>query len=264
MVFVPKYGIKGPVYLKDKEGQLLIPQNALSLDPKNFKSAISINGAEFGESNNTMLLRTSKGEVGVQIFDHLTIKITSQESRAHRPPLKFELLNFGHESTLGSAPSTIQPVNKNKVQLDMANAIKEEEIASESLALKVPKANLLDYTLYAQTKSKASLYELIENLKNLSINENPPAVSKDKDQTVRFWKLKKRPKPEPLILDENHDEEYGYSNEATTEQELIEKRLEIEERNRSRMPVEQKFHQQIGRLEHTMREMKHAASLRKK
>lgn len=34
MVFLPKYGIKGTVYLRDTDGKLLIPPNALSLDPK--------------------------------------------------------------------------------------------------------------------------------------------------------------------------------------------------------------------------------------
>lgn len=42
LVFVPKYAVKGPVYLKDRSGKLAIPDNALSLSPDTYTSSYKV------------------------------------------------------------------------------------------------------------------------------------------------------------------------------------------------------------------------------
>ena len=85
LVLVHKYGIRGTVYLRDKEGHLLIPSNALSLMPKQYQSKITVSKFNMDElDGQQMILHTSLGPLAVRVFDHLTVKITVIESRSHR------------------------------------------------------------------------------------------------------------------------------------------------------------------------------------
>ena len=70
----------------------------------------------------------------------------------------------------------------------------------------------------------------------------------------RFWKLKKREKPAvkfhqtQQIQDELED--------TMTEDEIIEKRNEIEERKKAQLPLERRYQSQMHNLDLKMRQMR--------
>lgn len=104
-----------------------------------------------------------------------------------------------------------------------------------------------DYTLYAQSKNMESLYSLFEDFEKLSLstNENNLLEKKDfqQDQTIRLWKLKKRIKNISLYdntINENDNQETLHNEELQEE----------------RLPLEQKYQKQIGKLEMKLRSMK--------
>ncbi len=84
LVIVPKYGLRGIVYLRDKAGNITLPVNALSLAPEKYVSTITITDCSYDEENQRMVMHTSKGPVQIALFDHLTVRIVVGESRAHR------------------------------------------------------------------------------------------------------------------------------------------------------------------------------------
>jgi DIS3-like exonuclease 1 len=126
IVFIPKYGMRGSIYLRDKFGNLLIPPNALSLSPGMYTSNVAVNDYTFEDDTQRIVLQTSKGPLYVELFDHLNVKIVVQESRAHRPPIRLMLNHFGQEytSTKDLSPSTSQ---SRVTTRDMEKTIKEEE-----------------------------------------------------------------------------------------------------------------------------------------
>lgn len=103
----------------------------------------------------------------------------------------------------------------------------------------------LSHATHAQSHAQALTYKPQHNI----------------DQVVRFWKLKKRPKQKKVLADvgENSSSsdyypgEEDYGDERMTDEELIVKRMEMQERQRDKMPIEQRYQQQIGRLEMQMR-----------
>lgn len=122
----------------------------------------------------------------------------------------------------------------------------------------MPEANIQDYTLYAQTpreKSIAGIMDFIAQSSHMKEADSKSNAAGPADMTTRYWKLKKRPKPKYIQIEEDAD--HGIEDEyGMTEAELVEKRLEIEERHRARLPLEQRFHTQIGQLELKMRNLR--------
>lgn len=84
LVFLPKYKMKGIVYLRDSNGKINIPKNSLSLSPTTYESDIIISDFTVDEQKQQILLQTNRGTIMIGLFDHITIKIIVQESRLHR------------------------------------------------------------------------------------------------------------------------------------------------------------------------------------
>jgi len=131
---------------------------------------------------------------------------------------------------------------------------------TKSLQSRVGESDLQDYKLYAQSKDNESIYKLMEKMKSIEINsevekENIFNDDKQKDMTIRFWKLKKRAKPAVKFYQSTTEDEDELEDSMTPE-EIQEKRMEIEERKKSNMPLEKKYQSQIGQLELKMRNMR--------
>ena len=139
----------------------------------------------------------------------------------------------------------------------------------------MPEAFLDDYKKYAQSDN---LHSLLEGFERLQIHQaetmdnTTEYTENSTDLTVRYWKLKKRPKPryQPRSHfgedDDSQvtDDDYGFHDEGSenddqdgatrwTENELAMKRLELEERVRMSVPVEQRYREQISSAERALR-----------
>ncbi len=56
LVFVPKYGVKGAIYLRDRNGNLKLPRNVLSLVPSAYSSSMEVQNFEFDEFKQEIIL----------------------------------------------------------------------------------------------------------------------------------------------------------------------------------------------------------------
>eukprot|EP01119_Soliformovum_irregulare_P018505 TRINITY_DN5697_c0_g2_i1.p1 TRINITY_DN5697_c0_g2~~TRINITY_DN5697_c0_g2_i1.p1 ORF type:complete len:755 (+),score=330.95 TRINITY_DN5697_c0_g2_i1:163-2265(+) len=265
-VFLPKFGIQGTVWLRSSTGELQIPENAMSLNPERYTSGIKIRNFRINEENSKLILETEKGEISVELFDHVMIKLNVQESRAHRPQLKMELVNFGssqssqeNSTSTSTSTSNLKIPSKNEIHREMEEAILKQEEIKASLESRVPENFRPDYKTYAQSGS--NLYLLFENFSQLEIpagisdeistSTSTSTSTSSHDKTVRYWKLKKRPKQKMIqVEDDGGFREFEMTDE---EREMI--RLEAEERRRSKMTLEQKYSGQISQLETKMRGM---------
>lgn len=65
--------------MKDKQGNIQIPEDAFALT---YKPSVSVSDYVFEDSY--IQFQTSKGPIRVGLFDHLVVRITASQSRAHR------------------------------------------------------------------------------------------------------------------------------------------------------------------------------------
>lgn len=190
-VFAPKYGIKGTVYLKDKDGKLIIPDNCLSLNPNEYESSLKVLDFSLNEERNKMGLRTTGGKTfWVELFDHVTVKIYAGESRAHLPPIKFELIHFGEDAELKEKGEhgISKPIDKDDAGYDISgNPGSGETAASKQVTpvkVSTNKKNPEEWTQeeediweYSQSRGEETLFGVLEKLNNVSLNENLATVN---------------------------------------------------------------------------------------
>ncbi|PRP88289.1 DIS3-like exonuclease 1-like [Planoprotostelium fungivorum] len=238
-VYINKFGIKGTIHFRDRDGNLQLPKNCFSPDTKKQRGDLQLANIEYEEDQQQLILSTNRGPLSVRLFDHVTTRIEVQESRAHLPTVQLSLVHFGSEN---SEKNPVQQKAAKSAQRELENAVRSREEDSRSLVQRVPQNTLKDYVTYAQPTSRDSIYELMSSMSSLSLSDSKPqtVATKEGDQVTRYWKLKKRPKPRY----EGDGDSVNY-NEAMTEEELIEKREEMEERLRSSMSVEQKYKQEM-------------------
>eukprot|EP01117_Protostelium_nocturnum_P010562 TRINITY_DN3799_c0_g1_i5.p2 TRINITY_DN3799_c0_g1~~TRINITY_DN3799_c0_g1_i5.p2 ORF type:complete len:1114 (-),score=421.54 TRINITY_DN3799_c0_g1_i5:5440-8781(-) len=251
-VYVPKYGMKGTIHLRDKEGNLKFPKDCLSLNSKKYKSAMQVNDFEYEEANQQIVLKTTNGPLSVRLFDHITVRIEVKESRAHSPNIRLELVHFGNEEAEKEKQSKPNVNSVKQTQKDLEKAVRKEEEEDYRLSIQRADTDLKDYAAYSQSKGDESIYSLVSSMKKLSVESSikneTNTSAKDTKETegniVRYWKIKKRPKAkyQEESFDENND------NEWVTDEEMLLKRMEIEERQREKMTVEQKYQSQIGKF----------------
>ena len=115
IVFLPKYALKGPLFLKDTQGNLSLPQNAF---PKKKKRSTVASSGSFDSKKNTFVFETNNGQFAVSLFDKLTVKMKVFKGRYHLPSLRYELVHFGVSSIEDSASKDTGKVNINKSVLE--------------------------------------------------------------------------------------------------------------------------------------------------
>lgn len=140
----------------------------------------------------------------------------------------------------------------------------------KELSSRIPRSSLADYKTYADsrysTNSVPTLYlsletssdsdpTLEEKFQNLSL-------SSKKDQTIRIWKDWKQyqKKKESMMLaqslsevDEDESGDFSGSESGDFFSGSESRKKEIEERNRERLPIEQKFRGEITKMEQSFK-----------
>eukprot|EP01125_Pyxidicula_operculata_P009607 TRINITY_DN3156_c0_g3_i1.p1 TRINITY_DN3156_c0_g3~~TRINITY_DN3156_c0_g3_i1.p1 ORF type:complete len:1138 (-),score=238.79 TRINITY_DN3156_c0_g3_i1:21-3404(-) len=144
-VFLPDYSFKGTLYLRDSSGKLQIPDNALSLNPEKYKSSVKVEDCKFDSATQEMILHTPAGRISVKLFDRVTVKVTTTDSRAHLPQVKLELVHFGLHTKLKKievAP-IVEPTITEEPPPTSTTDKKKKKIQSEDFSQNVDKINCL-------------------------------------------------------------------------------------------------------------------------
>ncbi|KAF7648914.1 hypothetical protein LDENG_00150350 [Lucifuga dentata] len=156
LVFVPQYGVKGPVYMKNREGQVVTVGKDGTCEwqsgsVRRFPDRISIT--------------CSSGSTTFRLFDHITVRMSVHSSRCHADSLNLEVIsNRPHQSP---EPQPAQSQGRSHLVQEVVRLAEEaSQQAQEKQALN-PKLSAEERE-FRQSKSP-NLYSLLEEVRELAL-----------------------------------------------------------------------------------------------
>ncbi|XP_031571497.1 DIS3-like exonuclease 1 [Actinia tenebrosa] len=165
LVFVPKYSVKGPVYLKDKNGQVVTP------------SYHTDDGVIFGpgtlvQHKYHVTVHHSSGTNTFQLFDHVQVRVSVLESRAHCQSLRMDLISLKTRRTPPSG-ELIDNVQSNKMKRSqLVKEVQNKQENSVTRDLDVSDEYKALVSEYGQTHPSVSLYALMEHFREMSLTKD--------------------------------------------------------------------------------------------
>ncbi|XP_077479614.1 DIS3-like exonuclease 1 [Stigmatopora argus] len=156
LAFVPLYGIKGPVYLKNREGQVLSAGQDCRCEWQS--------GSVHRYSDHITTTSTI-GSTTFKLFNHITVRIFVQSLRCHADSVSLELVcNRPHQS---EAPHQTQSHARSQLVQEVVRLAEEASQQAQGKATRRPKLNKEEQEFY-QSKSP-NLYLLLEEIHELSL-----------------------------------------------------------------------------------------------
>ncbi|XP_053079819.1 DIS3-like exonuclease 1 isoform X2 [Acinonyx jubatus] len=157
LLFIPRFGIKGAAYLKNKDGLVIScgPDGRSEWKPGSLQ-----------RFQNKITSTTTGGEsVTFHLFDHVTVRISVQASRCHSDTIRLEIISskpymspdteLFHQSSLLLKSDLVKEVTRSVEEAQLAQEVKVNVIQE-------------DYQKYCQTKGR-SLYMLLEEIRDLAL-----------------------------------------------------------------------------------------------
>lgn len=146
MVTVPRYGLRGPLRLRGKNGQVVCPSNDGTVE-------FGVGTLEMTQSG--VKVKHSGGEYQLNLLDHVKVMICVENKLVHAASLEFQLM-----STTPVVPEAEQKTSRN----ELVKAVTAEASLSYS-AQRITENQ--DTALFNQ--SDASLYLLMQKLYSMSL-----------------------------------------------------------------------------------------------
>ncbi|XP_033842613.1 DIS3-like exonuclease 1 isoform X1 [Periophthalmus magnuspinnatus] len=161
LVFVPQYGVKGPVYLRSREGEVL----TFGADGHCEWSSGTVK-----KHSDHITTSSLSGSTTFRLFQHITVRISVQSNRCHADSLNLEVIqNAPHET---SNPDLVP--TQSKVQLiQEVHRQAEESLQKASVKPKLSR----EERQYCQSK-QPNLYSLLEEIRELSLMDEEACAKK--------------------------------------------------------------------------------------
>ncbi|XP_062357177.1 DIS3-like exonuclease 1 isoform X2 [Cinclus cinclus] len=158
LVFVPRYGIKGAAYMKNKEGLVLSCQGAGTCQWK---------PGSLHRSQHKITSTTATGDsVTLSLFDHITVRILVQSSRCHAECIKLEIIrNAPHHGADTEAAQRTSQLVKSDLVKEVSQSAEEAQRAQERARVEVMDEESQEF---CQTQGP-SLYQLLEEIRELAL-----------------------------------------------------------------------------------------------
>nr|XP_045016823.1 DIS3-like exonuclease 1 [Jaculus jaculus] len=157
LVFIPRFGIKGAAYLKNKDGLVIScgPDSRSEWKP-----------GSLHRFQNKITSTTTGGEsTTLQLFDHVTVRISVQALRCHSDTIRLEIIsNKPYVTPNTERPQQSSIVLKSELVKEVTRSVEEAQLAQEVRA----KALQEECEEYCQTKGR-SLYTLLEEIRDLAL-----------------------------------------------------------------------------------------------
>ncbi|TNM90591.1 hypothetical protein fugu_002880 [Takifugu bimaculatus] len=155
LVFVPEYGVKGPVYLKNREGQVV------SVGPD---GACQWKSGSIQKHSDHIISSSGSSATTFRLFDHITVRISVQSTPFHADCLKLEVIN--NKPHLSSEPQQHQPQGRNQLVQEVVRLAEE---ASQQAQERAKQAKLSrEERQFSQSKTP-NLYSLLEEVRELAL-----------------------------------------------------------------------------------------------
>uniref|UniRef100_H3CGP2 DIS3-like exonuclease 1 n=1 Tax=Tetraodon nigroviridis TaxID=99883 RepID=H3CGP2_TETNG len=152
LVFVPEYGVKGPVYLKNRDGQVV----SVGAD-----GACEWRSGSIQKHWDHIVSSSGGGSATFRLFDHITVRISVQSSPFHADCLKLEVVN--NQKHRGSAAQQLQPQGRQQLVQEVVRLAEEaQERAGRPAKLSREERE------FSQSRSP-NLYSLLEEVRELAL-----------------------------------------------------------------------------------------------
>uniref|UniRef100_A0A8D0H2Z5 DIS3-like exonuclease 1 n=1 Tax=Sphenodon punctatus TaxID=8508 RepID=A0A8D0H2Z5_SPHPU len=163
LVFVPRYGIKGAAYMKNKEGLVLSCHADGSCEWKP--------GSLQRFQDRVTSITTTGERATLNLFDHVTVRVSVQSSRCHPDTIRLEIINDKpHKTSDAELAEKNSHVTKTDLVKEVTKSVEEAQLAQDEIRVKVIEK---EYQEYCQTKG-ASLYQLLEEIRDLALLDVSP------------------------------------------------------------------------------------------
>ncbi|XP_063170414.1 DIS3-like exonuclease 1 [Candoia aspera] len=158
LVFVPRYGIKGAAYLRNKEGLVI--------------SSPAGGGCEWQPGSlqrfpSKITATPAVGEpVTLNLFDHVTVRISVQTSRCHTDRIQLQITSCKPYESSGTELSRSSHMSRTDLVREVTKTAEESQLAQD-----LAKANQAKegYDEEFRQTPRTSLYHLLEEIKDLSL-----------------------------------------------------------------------------------------------
>ncbi|XP_072818304.1 DIS3-like exonuclease 1 isoform X2 [Vicugna pacos] len=157
LVFIPRFGIKGAAYLKNKDGLVIScgPDSHCEWKPGSLQ-----------RFQDRITSTTTGGEsVTFRLFDHVTVRISVQASRCHSDTIRLEIIS--NEPYVMPDTELCQQGSlllKSDLVKEVTRSVEEAQLAQEVTVDVIEE----DCQKYCQTKGR-SLYTLLEEIRDLAL-----------------------------------------------------------------------------------------------
>ncbi|XP_036049514.1 DIS3-like exonuclease 1 [Onychomys torridus] len=156
LVFIPRFGIKGAAYLKNKDGLVIScgPESSSEWKPGSLQ-----------RSQNKITSTTAGGQsVTFHLFDHVTVRVSVQALRCHSDTIRLEIIsNKPYETPNSELCQQNSLLLKSELVKEVTRSVEAAQLAQE-----VKGKVLQEYQEYCQTKGR-SLYTLLEEIRDLAL-----------------------------------------------------------------------------------------------
>ncbi|XP_072888830.1 DIS3-like exonuclease 1 isoform X2 [Hemitrygon akajei] len=158
LIFVPKYGIKAPAYLKKKEGHVIATQPDGSCEWK---------PGSLRRLRDRIISTTADGRsITFSLFEHITVRISEFSSRSHPDSIKLDIIS-NRPCKLSSTEPMPETSHTTKTDLvrDVIRSAEEAQLVQEHARRTVIRDEDKEY---CQTQGN-SLYSLLEEIKEMAL-----------------------------------------------------------------------------------------------
>ncbi|KAG5270310.1 hypothetical protein AALO_G00191220 [Alosa alosa] len=172
LVFVPRFGLKGALYLKSRENQVV----AVESDGRCVWQAGTLD-----RHLDRISTSTSMGTHTFRVFDHITVRISVQPARCHPLNLCLEVVSSRpHQAPVAPTETGTQPKGRGRSELVQEVVRLAEEASQQAEEKKGRKAKLpKDEREFRQSK-QPNLYSLLQEIAELALLDlqtcEPPRV----------------------------------------------------------------------------------------
>ncbi|KAJ7389203.1 DIS3 mitotic control [Desmophyllum pertusum] len=161
------YGLKGPVYLKDKTGQVVTPHVK--------EDSVFFGPGMLSRHDYHMTVRNAVGSFDFRLFDHIQVRISVAKSRAHAQALKLELMCLDTRqspplSEVTSQDDVSHKMKRSELVKEVKSSREEQDKSVGTQGLDGDFAKLKSE--FGQTHDSVSFYCLMEFFREMSLRDD--------------------------------------------------------------------------------------------
>ncbi|KAK6294086.1 hypothetical protein J4Q44_G00349160 [Coregonus suidteri] len=161
LVFIPQYGLKGAVYLKNREGQVVSERQDGGCDWQT---------GSLQRYLDHISTTTAAGTSTFNLFQHITVRISVQPSRCHSNTLRLEVVsNRPHQApeTQAQPPQPQGARGRSQLVQEVVRQAEEASQQAEEKRCRAPKLSKEERE-FRQSKSP-NLYSLLEEVREMAL-----------------------------------------------------------------------------------------------